>query len=256
MTLSTLVSNSASSNFAKTKEAIVAECQKTAKYSILNQTSYVYENGIEKVQHLTKADLSDRLVMLKVDKDTVTTFEPMIEKNEWVAMIKYSVGAKWEPIGTNMVWQSSSRFPETPSILSTSVFYEKFFFSASQNTQLTHLGRNILQYQPSIDSFKTTKLLDWDGRSVVESSIVSPGCIEYTTQAEQSTKMIIQTRNISTTPPNNGLMVFMDTLGEKYVLIGQEAYKAWNNLGVQTVGYRAAFQHITNSEFQTKRIAL
>lgn len=254
MTLSTLVADSSKGNYANTKTAILAECEKTAKYSVLNQTSYIYENGVEKELYLTKADLTDRIVVLKVDKEKVSTFEPFIEPNEWAAMIKYLTGGTWDAIGSNEFWYSTTRFPEKSTIISPAAFYDKFLFSAGANPQITPLGRNILHYDPITDSFKRVKLSDWDGTSVVENSIMIPGCVEYTTLAEEVTKSQLRIRYPSLIVPDNGLMVFTGDNNKKYVMLGQETYRAWNTSGTQTIGYRAAFQVITDAEFIAKQI--
>lgn len=255
MTLSTLVSDSSNKNFDNIRKAIIKECDLSQKYSLLKQTTYFYEEGQEKTSDLVKADIHDRIVVLKVD-GVVSTTTPVLDKNDWASQVKYSEGAKWEP-ASGMKWYSTTRYPEKPAVISQATFYSKFWFSSSQTIpQLNQFGRDIVKYDQASDSFKTKVLSTWDGHLAVNSSVVSVGCVLDLNHAIDMAKIQAQSRYPSAVIPDDILLVFTDTESNKYVLIGAEIYRAWNSDGNYMIGFRGVFQAITNTEFTTNQVVL
>lgn len=256
MTLSTLVSDSSIPNFKNIRKAIINECTLSKKYSLLEQTTYFYEEGQEKTAELAKADIHDRIVVMNISTLNVSTTQPVLNINNWPAMIKYGEGAKWEPIGQKEHWYSTTRYPETPTAISQSTFYANFWFSASgTKNQLNQFGRDIVNYDPLTDSFKTKTLNDWDGLSVVNNTILVPGCVEELFNVEEFSNITIQSRYPTLVVPPELLLVFDDGV-DKFVLVGNEVYRAWNTTGTYIIGFRGAFQAITQSQFDAHKVTI
>jgi hypothetical protein len=257
MTMTTLVTDSSIPNYNKIKKAIVDECNASPKYSLLSQTTYFFEEGVEKQAYLTKADIHDRIVLMNISDKVVSTSQPVLSVSNWASMVKYSEGAKWEPIGKpDEHWFSTTRYPEQPSLVSQATFYQKFWFSSSDTKpQLNAFGRDIVKYDQATDSFKTKTLSDWDRVSVVSSNIMTTGVVEEVGYAVESAIMIAQAAYPTTAIPTDMLLVFTDGM-DKFVLVGAETYRAWNTKETYVIGFRGVFQQISEIEFNTHKVTL
>lgn len=249
--MTTITTDSSVPNFTKIKASILAECSKkeTRKYSLLDQTSYSYQDGVEKISYLVKVDFPDIIVQM-TETDELSG-QKDFGATMWESMVKYGVGARWSPPTQSEKWTATSRYPENQSIVTESQFYSKFWFSASETQdQLSPFGRDIYKYNQSTDSFSKATLKEWDESNTtfdVSTLPISGVVLDYS-DAINTTKNVILDKNPSTVVGDNEVLVFNSTNNGRFALIGSEIFQKRSTLGKTGYGYRSIFYELSSGD--------